>query len=402
MTNAVLTPHDARRAISRQGGPGLAVTSVDGPAHREFHLTLRPLPGEAPAFLIRRLAETLREAGAAIVRQEIFGAVAAHGEVQDALWQALGEPDWPVTWVEGVDCAGGSVAGMHVWAVAGGAVETISQNGRPIGRVFSDGCARHCVLGDVQPDDLSAPKTVQARQTFENLEAALREAGMDMTQVVRTWLFLDDLLSWYSPFNSIRTEFYRQWKMFDRLVPASTGVSGRNPAGSALTAGAWAVQPLTSALVLREVPSPLQCPASAYGSSFSRALELASPGQHRLLVSGTASIGPDGRTACVGDLHGQIELTMRVVQAILASRRLDFSDATRVTAYFKNLRDAPAFAAWCASRGLGQWPLVLAQSDICRDELLFELELDAIAPAAPEQSRIPKSENSTASKDEND
>jgi enamine deaminase RidA (YjgF/YER057c/UK114 family) len=380
MTNAVLTSHDAGRAISRQGRPGIEVTSVDGPAHREFHLTLRPLPGETPAFLIRRLAEKLRETRAAVIRQEIFGSVAAHGEVQDALWRALGEPDWPVTWVEGADCAGGAVAGMHVWAIAGGAVETISQNGRPIGRVFTDGLARHCVLGDVQPDDSSAPKTVQARQTLENLAAALREAGMEMTHLVRTWLFLDDLLSWYSPFNSVRTEFYRQRKMFDNLVPASTGVSGRNPTGSALTAGAWAVQPLTSALVLREVPSPLQCPASAYGSSFSRALELASPDQRRLLVSGTASIDPHGRTTCVGDLHGQIELTMRVVQAILDSSRLDFSDATRVTAYFKNLQDAPAFAAWRASRGLVHWPLVLAQSDICRDDLLFELELDAIAP----------------------
>ena len=50
-------------------------------------------------------------------------------------------------------------------------------------------------------------------------------------------------------------------------LPASTGISARNPAGSALVAGAWALQPLEAFARAAEIASPLQCPAPNYGSS---------------------------------------------------------------------------------------------------------------------------------------
>jgi enamine deaminase RidA (YjgF/YER057c/UK114 family) len=103
------------------------------------------------------------------------------------------------------------------------------------------------------------------------------------------------------------------------------------------------------------------------------------PAGRRLLVSGTASIEPNGRSAHVGDLRKQIVLTMEVAHAILASRGFNFSDVTRATAYFKNIQDAPAFDEWRRECNLESLPLVVAQSDICRPELLFEIELDAIS-----------------------
>jgi hypothetical protein len=63
----------------------------------------------------------------------------------------------------------------------------------------------------------------------------------------------------------------------------------------------------------------------------------------------------------------------------LASRGFNFSDVTRATAYFKNLQDAPAFDFWRENQGLKPFPLIATQSTICRGELLFEIELDAIA-----------------------
>jgi enamine deaminase RidA (YjgF/YER057c/UK114 family) len=126
------------------------------------------------------------------------------------------------------------------------------------------------------------------------------------------------------------------------------------------------------------VSSPLQCSPGDYGSSFSRAVELASPSCRRLLVSGTAGIDSGGQTVHVGDVAAQIELTMRVVSAILESRRMSWSDAVRCIVYFKRAEDAPAFETYCRVHGLDRLPLVLTENDICRGELLFEIQVDAL------------------------
>ena len=132
------------------------------------------------------------------------------------------------------------------------------------------------------------------------MEAALRLAGMDFSHVVRTWLFLDEILAWYRELNQARDAFFTSRGVYDGLVPASTGIGARNPAGTAVVAELLAVQPKSSRVRIRSVPSPLQCPALQYHSSFSRAVEVAQPDHRRLFISGTASIGPDGRSAHAG------------------------------------------------------------------------------------------------------
>jgi hypothetical protein len=83
----------------------------------------------------------------------------------------------------------------------------------------------------------------------------------------------------------------------------------------------------------------------------------------------------------VGDVDAQVALTMEVVEAILKSRGMGWKDATRAIGYFKRLEDAPAFDRYCAKAGLPALPIVVSENDVCRDELLFEIEMDAAAPA---------------------
>ena len=366
------------RVLEKQNSLGHDLTVIDWQSHQEFHLTIRPLPGEKPVGIIRRLAAMLEGRDASIVRQEIFGSIAAHPETMRALQHEFGNVDWPLTWVEGSGSGNGSIAGMHIFALTGARVDTIRQKGRMVGRVFNDGYSRHCFLGNLVPTNPSASKSAQSRDMFEQMEQGLLETGMDMTNVVRTWLFLDDILSWYGEFNGIRTGFFREKKLLTGLLPASTGIGGRNPAGAAMVGGAWAVQAVDNSVVVRAVPSPLQCSSLEYGSAFSRAVMVDTPAGRRLSISGTASIEPDGRSAHVGDLRKQIALTMGVANAILASRGFNFSDVTRATAYFKNIQDAPVFDAWRKEQKVEPFSLVVTESTICRDELLFEIELDAI------------------------
>ena len=345
---------------------------------RELHLTLRPLPAETPDAFFARLASVLQEHEAAVVWQEVFGELKTGADALAPLRKTLGEADWPVNWIEGGSCGGGALSGAHVMAVAGVPVETIRMDGRPVGRVYNDGLARHCLLGEVGPSDCSRSPGDQCKETYARLEQALSQVWLGINQVVRTWFFLDRILDWYPQFNLVRNEFFRTKGLCQGPLPASTGICGKNRAGGALVVGAWALQSLDSQLRIEEVFSPLQCPAPNYGSGFSRAMSVAAPDHERLLISGTASIHPDGSSMHWGDIDRQIELTMDVVRGILAERKMTFADVTRATAYFKRAQDAPALARWCAGQAVKSLPVVITEAAVCRDELLFEIELDAM------------------------
>jgi enamine deaminase RidA (YjgF/YER057c/UK114 family) len=263
-----------------------------------------------------------------------------------------------------------------VYAFTGG-VERLEFDGRVIGSVFTDGGARQCLLGGLTPEDTTLSPAHQTGRVLDRLQTLLAAAGFDLTDVVRTWFFLDDILSWYDDFNQARTRVYAGVKFRTGSLPASTGVGAQNPAGAALALAAWAFRPLDQSARAQEIASPLQCPAPAYGSSFSRAMELTSDPGRRLFISGTASIAHGGKTLWTGDIRQQVGQTMEVVGGILQSRGCTFADLTRATAYFRHPADTRVFAEWLAANQLRTMPVISAQCDICRDNLLFELEAEA-------------------------
>jgi enamine deaminase RidA (YjgF/YER057c/UK114 family) len=368
-------------AIAREDRPGLRVTTVRRASAEEQYLTLWPLEGEPSEALFERFAQWLRESGARVLKQTVFGSLATSGRGMATLEAAYGPVDWPVTWIDGAACDGRPIAGFHAHLVRGVSVETLRLGGDPVGRVYEDGRALYCVLGNLHADEVSAPAPVQARRLFVNLEAALALVGMRCTDIARTWLYLDRILDWYHDFNPVRTRFFSERGLFESLVPASTGIGGANPAGAAILAEAYALQSAGPDVTVVEVPSPLQCPAPSYGSAFSRAVEIAAAGVRHLLISGTASIEPGGKTAHPYDTPAQVERAMQVVRAILESRGMGFADVSRAVAYFRNASEAPLFARYCAREGIPPLPVIIARDDICRDDLLFEIELDAVAEA---------------------
>jgi enamine deaminase RidA (YjgF/YER057c/UK114 family) len=285
---------------------------------------------------------------------------------------------WPVTWVEQGNGEGTPLAGVQAHVMAGVELAPVQHGGRMVGVTYEDEWARYCVLGGLLPPHLQATRKVQAAETMDLMETILRQVDMSFTDVFRTWFYLDDILDWYDEFNDARNRFFKQHGIYDRLVPASTGIGGSNSAGAALVANLVAVVPKSAAFQLTALPSPLQCPALEYGSSFSRAVEIRVPGLQRVLVSGTASIEPGGATTHVGDVEAQVATTMEVIEAILKSRGLDWKDSVRAIAYFKHTDDQAAFGRYCRSRDLPAFPAIVTKNDICRDDLLFELEVDAI------------------------
>lgn len=379
MTSRLLPQHGATPAqVHRRQSDGLNLVVVEAKPVVELSLTLTPRDGESVDAMAERLAGALRPWNATVVWQTVLGATTACAPTLRALRQAVADPELPITWVEGSGCARHLVAGMQVHAVAGAPVGTIRHDGM-VARLWDDARATHCVFTSILPEHTQTAPPDQASELFEKLAVGLAAAEMTMKDVARTWFYLDDILSWYGDFNRVRSEVFARNELRPHSFPASTGVGGRSPSGAALVASAWAVRPRDSATaVVRTVASPEQCPAPAYGSAFSRAVEIRSGGFRRLLLSGTASISPDGRTENIGDVRAQIDRSMHVAQAILESQRMSFADVSFATAFFRSPADAPLLADWLTRRGLQGMPMICAACDICRGDLLFEIELQAV------------------------
>jgi len=269
---------------------------------------------------------------------------------------------------------------LQAVAVAGVEVEDIVENGRVVGKQFEDRLAHYCYLSDLRGADPRSLRMTQAQAVYTSMRVLLGRLGMEFADVVRTWLYLDRILDWYDDFNDVRTSFYRSTGVLGHTLPASTGIGASLPAGGAIVAKALAVRPKDPKARTFATPSPLQCPAFDYASAFSRAIETDLDGQRTLYVSGTASIEPGGRTMHLEDITRQVDLTMGVLKQLLKSRRMQWGDITRAVAYFTDLEHTTVLERYLEAHELPPLPLVYLQSEVCRKELLFEIEIDAFCP----------------------
>lgn len=329
----------------------------------ESHLTLE-WPAEESEF-----REALEEIPAAsVIGADVFGTQEQITGMKNIVRQAGIVA--PITAVISRAQSGG---GLQVQAVSGRDPSPILLDGRIAGYSIGGNGAVYCFLGGLIPEHSGASREDQTGEVFSKIEKALSVAGMDFNHVVRTWFYNDEILDWYAGFNRVRTGFFHRHGI--RRMPASTGIGAPNPAGTALVAKAVAVRSDDGSATVRTVPSPLQCDAFAYGSAFSRALEVADSRSRTLYISGTASIEPGGKSIHKGDPDAQIKLTMEVVEAILKEAGMSFGDTTRAVAYF---RDPAHIAHWNDfSRALPSLPLLAVGCHVCRNDLLFEIELDA-------------------------
>jgi enamine deaminase RidA (YjgF/YER057c/UK114 family) len=213
---------------------------------------------------------------------------------------------------------------------------------------------------------------------MEKADAALKQFGADFLSVPRTWMWLKDILSWYDDFNHVRTKFFTERRLIGagtrQSMPASTGI-GLGPADGANCAmDLIAVLEPTDCTQYLQAAGKQQC-ALEYGSAFSRAARSIMPAGEAVFVSGTASIDADGATTHIGDASGQISTTIGNVRAVLADMNCKDEDVVQVVAYCKTTEVEKIFNA---SKGALDWPWLTGICDICRPDLLFEIEATAM------------------------
>ncbi len=321
----------------------------------------------------------LKEENATIVSHYIFGNRKHYDNVIAEIKKEVGEITWAIMWLDGDQCDCDCLTGNQIVAVSGVDVKPIVFNDEIVGVTYEDDDAEYCELSNLHSKDSINSVFDNSRLAFEKMADILKIVNMDFSNVIRMWNYLDNLLTWYDEFNVMRTAFFNEHNVFDNIIPAGTGIGAGNSNNTPYVGAVLAVKPKKETIKFFPVASPLQCAAVDYKSSFSRAVELDLTDYRYLSISGTASIEPGGKTIHIDDVPKQIELTMQVVDAILKSRNMDWKDTVKAITYFADINDVHLFEKYLTDNNYPDFPVAISHADVCRDDLLFELELDAIS-----------------------
>ena len=201
--------------------------------------------------------------------------------------------------------------------------------------------------------------------------------------MVRTWFYLSDILAWYPEFNRARSAVYRDLGLMpvngggSRRLPASTGIGGEVLPGAAGALDLLAVVgPPASRPRVKQLSSPAQPDALTYGSAFSRGALIHQDDVSLIQVSGTAAIDAAGQSLHPGDVKAQINCTFDKIAALIAPVGATLADIAAASVFIKRPEDAPAYQEIATARGLANLPAVILVADICREELLFEMDAE--------------------------
>jgi enamine deaminase RidA (YjgF/YER057c/UK114 family) len=336
----------------------------------------------------------LERAGAVVLQERIFGhreVADAVLEVRDEVWERRqGLPAPPPTFVEGAPLGSGDLAGMQVVAARGqgGTGRLLLLDGHVCGRVIRTRGGELFALSDVGrlvPED-GLDGAADTRKALRLGEALLTEQGWTFGDVGRTWFYLRDILDWYREFNQARNDEFRRMGLLSGAsigrIPASTGIEGRNARGGWCTLDLLAARPSPGAgpFEMRRLSSLRQNEATEYGSTFARATALTLGRARYVFVSGTASIDDHGSSVHPDDFESQMRRTLGTIEALLAGAGATLEHVVQATAFVKDARDVRAFERLSNDSGLALVPPVCMLADVCRDELLFELDATALVP----------------------
>ncbi|HBT75919.1 MAG TPA: hypothetical protein DEB39_03140 [Planctomycetaceae bacterium] len=296
--------------------------------------------------------------------------------------------------------ADGSLIAVEIFAIAGfernrgltcrDASITIEKRG-----------VRWCYVGDVTPDASSLGAYNRALWAFRRLERVLISQDMSPSNLVRTWIYQGNLtldegrVQRYNELNRARSTFFEGRRFVEPLLfpgyngiafPASTGIGADDVD---ITMAATAIATDRDDVLVVPIENPGQTPAFDYGSrysqkspKFSRATAIEYDDLCRILISGTASI-TDSETRFPDDITAQTHQTLDNIAALIGCDNLSKHELQGYSAtlrdldvyrvYIKNPRDYPVVRAICEER-IGDAPGIYTIADVCRDDLLVEIE----------------------------
>jgi enamine deaminase RidA (YjgF/YER057c/UK114 family) len=295
-------------------------------------------------------------------------------------------------------CAGAALA-LEAWAIGGPDVRLEHFGPQTLAVSYDSVRWVYCGGISLEPDDRGVWQ--QTTTAMRQLRTLLAQAGSGVEHVVRTWFYLGGITEpeggtqRYKEFNRARTDSYHDVEFCSalsggatglRMYPASTGIG---MGGRGLVLGCHTLQTTRPDARMLALENPQQVPAYSYGPKyspqspkFSRAIALLLGDYVTTWISGTASI-VNSESCHPGDVRQQTEQTIDNIESLIAADNFAahgvpragarLQDLAKVRVYLKRAADYAACKAICERR-FGPVPAIYAVADVCRPELLVEIE----------------------------
>ena len=360
---------------------------LKGDGVAEFYLTARPQAGSDLETQARQvftaIHKTLVDGHAKIFCERIFATADAVKILEEIRHEVYGTIDdgVPPTAITVEPGSYGRFAGVQVHAVRCShspvPLRCMGIYDSAMGRKLqNNGSTWLYVLGLNAGTDADEAK--QAQRMFFCTGCFLRQSGGTMKSVARTWLWLRNICGWYDEFNATRNSFFETEGLIDRAhcktqLPASTGIGMPGANGAACTLDLIAMPGAEEKIQLLEHGGD-QHSAFNYGSAFSRAAIAPMLAGPTLFISGTAAIDREGETEHVGRIEAQIDDTIAHVRALLKQGSCRDEQVLTALVYCKTPEIERVFHQRWPNLS---WPRLTMIGDVCRPELLFEVEVTA-------------------------
>ena len=252
------------------------------------------------------------------------------------------------------------------------------------------------LIGNAQSYIFSGSKQ-NSEKAFVVLIDVFNDAFFPVNSIVRQWNYIEDILGFdgenqrYQQFNNVRSGVYGN-TFSEKGYPSATGI-GMNQGGILIEY----VAIKSNEFVTKPIDNPKQISAHTYSEEvlvgetcslkttpkFERARFIELFQKKLIFISGTASIVGE-KTVGVGDAVEQTNVTMNNMEQLYSNGALkELNDYTGIPkfgharVYIKNKGDFSSIKKTFKNH-YGNLPVVYIIADICRNDLLVEIEGNVI------------------------
>lgn len=248
------------------------------------------------------------------------------------------------------------------------------------------------LLGSVQANRNTNCR-INSEKVFEDLQEMFSVARFPVDSIVRQWNYIENILGFdeeeqrYQEFNNVRSDFYGD-SFVEKGYPAATGI-GTNRGGVLIEFIAVSSHNASTC----PVDNPEQISAHKYSKQvlvgeecvlkttpkFERARYFQYDDKKMIFISGTASILGE-KTVGVNNAAKQTEVTISNIKQLYSEKALAHISDKKLSpkygharVYVKKREDFEAIKS-VFEKYYGNLPVAYIIADICRDNLLVEIE----------------------------
>jgi enamine deaminase RidA (YjgF/YER057c/UK114 family) len=269
--------------------------------------------------------------------------------------------------------------------------------------VIQRGASKIVIASGLGEEDAEAGNILFRSETaFRQLHHILTEEGMEFSDIIRQWNYIEQITETldehnspsqhYQIFNDVRSKYY-QLSDFKNGFPAATGI-GMDFGGIIIDAIAARFEDENSIVAVK---SPVQLDAYTYSKEvlaennamcdfcrttpkFERAKILTPSEKKWILISGTAAISGQASDDQLSAEH-QTEMTIQNILRLISVENIakhgissdEKASIQSLRVYVKYRKDLSNVKAVCI-KYFSELPIIYVIADICRPELLVEIE----------------------------